>query len=146
MRIVIQRVLNAQVSVEGKVVGSIQNGALVLFGVHKEDHPEQTLWLANKLIHLRMFSDAQNKMNLSLLDIEGEVLIVSQFTLYGNCSEGRRPEFTASAPPEIAKTIYEKFIDEVRQHVKVQTGRFGTAMQVSLINDGPVTFILDAKS
>ena len=146
MRIVIQRVTNAKVEVDGKAVGSIGKGTLVLFGVHKEDTPEQTLWLANKLANLRMFADAQNKMNLSLLDIQGEVLIVSQFTLYGNCSEGRRPEFTASAPPDIAKAYYEKFISEVRhQQLKVETGIFGAHMQVSLINDGPVTLILDSK-
>ena len=146
MRIVIQRVLNANVDVEGKTVGSIGKGVLVLFGVHKEDTPQQTLWLANKLVNLRMFADAQDKMNLSLLDIQGEALIVSQFTLYGNCTDGRRPEFTASAPPEMAKTLYEKFIAEVQQQkIKVETGIFGARMQVSLINDGPVTFILDAK-
>jgi len=146
MRIVIQRVASAKVDVEGKTVGSIGKGALVLFGVHKEDTAEQTLWLASKLVNLRIFSDAQDKMNLSLLDIQGEVLIVSQFTLYGNCSEGRRPAFTDSAPPEIAKSLYEKFIAEVaKQKLKVETGVFGAHMQVSLINDGPVTLILDAK-
>ena len=109
MRIVIQRVASAKVGVEGKTVGSIGKGALVLFGAHKEDTGAQTLWLANKLVNLRIFPDAQDKMNLSLLDIQGEVLIVSQFTLYGNCSEGRRPAFTDSAPPEMAKSLYEKF-------------------------------------
>jgi D-tyrosyl-tRNA(Tyr) deacylase len=146
MRIVIQRVSQAKVDVEGKTVGEIGKGALVLFGVHKDDTPAQTLWLANKLVNLRIFADPSDKMNLSLLDIQGEVLIVSQFTLYGNCSEGRRPEFTASAPPEMANTLYEKFIQEVRQQkLKVETGVFGAYMQVSLTNDGPVTFILDAK-
>ena len=146
MRIVIQRVESAKVEVDGKTVGSIGKGALVLFGVHKDDAPAQTLWLANKLVNLRMFADALDKMNLSLLDIKGEVLIVSQFTLYGNCSEGRRPEFTASAPPALANSLYEKFILEVRQqNLNVQTGVFGARMKVSLVNDGPVTFILDAK-
>ncbi len=146
MRIVIQRVANANVEVDGKIVGAIGKGALVLFGVHKNDVPSQTLWLSSKLVNLRIFADAEDKMNLSLLDIQGEVLIVSQFTLYGNCSEGRRPEFTASAPPEMAKELYEKFIQEVRQQkLKVETGIFGARMQVSLVNDGPVTFILDAK-
>lgn len=146
MRIVIQRVTNAKVDVEEKTVGSIGKGILILFGAHKDDKPEQTLWLANKLVNLRIFADAQDKMNLSLLDIQGEVLIISQFTLYGNCSEGRRPEFTASAPPEIANSLYEKFIHEVRLHkVKVETGIFGAHMMVSLVNDGPVTFILDPK-
>ncbi|MBS0604995.1 MAG: D-tyrosyl-tRNA(Tyr) deacylase [Verrucomicrobia bacterium] len=146
MRIVIQRVESAKVEVDGKTVGSIGKGALVLFGVHKDDAAAQTLWLANKLVNLRMFADAQDKMNLSLLDIKGEVLIVSQFTLYGNCSEGRRPEFTASAPPALANSLYEKFILEVRQqNLNVETGVFGARMKVSLVNDGPVTFILDAK-
>lgn len=146
MRIVIQRVENAKVDVEGKTVGSIGKGALVLFGVYRDDTPSQTQWLANKLVNLRMFADAQDKMNLSLLDVQGEALIVSQFTLYGNCSEGRRPEFTASAPPQMANALYEKFILEVRQHnIKVETGVFGANMKVALVNDGPVTFILDAK-
>lgn len=146
MRIIIQRVANAKVEVDGKIVGAIGKGALVLFGVHKNDVPPQTLWLANKLTQLRIFADAEDKMNLSLLDIQGEVLIVSQFTLYGNCSEGRRPAFTDSAPPDLAKKLYEKFIAEVSaQKLKVQTGIFGAKMQVSLLNDGPVTFILDAK-
>ncbi len=146
MRLVIQRVMQAKVDVDGKTVGAIGQGALVLFGVHKEDVPEQTVWLTNKLIHLRMFADAQDKMNLSLLDIKGEVLIISQFTLYGNCSEGRRPEFTSAAPPDVAKALYEKFVHETRQHISnVHTGIFGAKMQVCLVNDGPVTFILDAK-
>ncbi len=146
MRLVIQRVENASVEVDGKTVGSIGKGMLVLFGVHQEDVPSQTLWLASKLVNLRIFADAQDKMNLSLLDVQGEVLIVSQFTLYGNCAEGRRPEFTASAPPDKAKALYEKFIEEVRaEKVKVETGIFGARMRVSLVNDGPVTFLLDAK-
>lgn len=146
MRIVIQRVTSAKVEVEGKTVGSIGKGLLVLFGVHKDDVPAQTLWLASKLINLRIFADAQDKMNLSLLDIQGEVLIVSQFTLYGNCSEGRRPAFTDAAPPEMAKSLYEKFIAEVTEKkLKVETGIFGAHMQVSLVNEGPITLILDAK-
>lgn len=146
MRLVIQRVENASVDVHGKTVGSIGKGMLVLFGVHQEDVPSQTLWLASKLVNLRIFADAQDKMNLSLLDVQGEVLIVSQFTLYGNCAEGRRPEFTASAPPEKAKALYEQFIKEVRaQKIKVETGIFGARMRVSLVNDGPVTLLLDAK-
>ncbi len=146
MRIVIQRVEGASVEVEGKIVGAIGKGSLVLFGVHKEDTAQQTEWLANKLVHLRMFSDMEGKMNLSLMDIKGEVLIVSQFTLYGNCAEGRRPEFTSSAPSMVACQFYEKFIEEVRRHsLKVETGIFGAHMKVSLINDGPVTLILDAK-
>lgn len=147
MRIVIQRVKEAEVTVEGKSVGKIGKGVLVLFGVHKDDTPQNTLWLAQKLIHLRLFSDAQDKMNLSLLDVHGEVLIVSQFTLYGNCTEGRRPDFTQSAPGAVARPLYEKFIEEVKKHVpKVETGSFGARMEVSLVNDGPITFIIDTKS
>lgn len=146
MRIVIQRVLEARVEVDGKTVGAIGKGTLVLFGAHKDDTPPQTEWLASKLVNLRMFADVAGKMNLSLLDIQGEALIVSQFTLYGNCSEGRRPEFTATASPQIANELYEKFIGEVRgRKIKVETGIFGAYMKVSLVNDGPVTFILDAK-
>lgn len=134
----------ARVTVDNQVVGQIGKGALVLFGVHKNDVPENTLWLAQKLSTLRFFSDAQGKMNLSLQDIHGEVLIVSQFTLYANCHEGRRPGFVDAAPGPLAKMFYEKFVEEAKQVFKtVQTGIFGADMQVSLINDGPVTFVID---
>ena len=144
MRLVIQRVKEASVRVDGTTVGQIKKGALVLFGVHKTDIPAYTLWMAQKLIGLRYFSDPQGKMNLSLQDIQGEVLIVSQFTLYANCNEGRRPGFDNAAPGSIAKMLYEKFIEEVKQELKtVQTGIFGADMEVSLINEGPVTFVID---
>ena len=144
MRIVIQRVKEAQVTVEGKIVGQIKKGALVLLGVHKNDLPSHTLWMAQKLVDLRFFSDEQGKMNRSLRDVDGEVLIVSQFTLYGNCNEGRRPGFDAAAPGTIAKMLYEKFIEEVKGQVKsVETGIFGADMEVSLVNEGPVTFVID---
>lgn len=147
MRIVIQRVAKASVSVEGKHVASIGKGALVFFAVHKDDTPDKTLWLAQKLIHLRFFEDDQHKMNFSLHDIKAEVLIVSQFTLYGSCLEGRRPDFIESAPPQIARPIYDKFVAEVnKDHGRVQTGVFGANMQVDLTNDGPVTFIIDTKA
>ena len=142
MRAVVQRVKKASVEVDGKVVGQINQGLLVLFGVHKDDTPEQTTWLAKKITDLRIFSDAQGKMNLSLLDIQGEILIVSQFTLYGNCHEGRRPSYSDAAPPDKAKAIYEKFVSEFKN---AQTGIFGAYMDVALINDGPVTLIIDAK-
>lgn len=146
MRILVQRVLKASVTVEGSVIGEIENGALVLLGIHKDDVPEQTAWLANKLINLRMFKDVDDKMNLSLLDIKGSLLIVSQFTLYGNCVSGRRPDFFDAASPPKAKDLYEKFIQELRQDIPhVATGSFGADMQVSLLNDGPVTFVIDAK-
>ncbi|HNA61796.1 MAG TPA: D-aminoacyl-tRNA deacylase [Rhabdochlamydiaceae bacterium] len=143
MRLVIQRVLKASVCVEGQVVGEIGLGALVFFGVHKDDSPEKIDWLVQKLIHLRFFSDSAGKMNLSLLDTKGQVLIVSQFTLYADCREGRRPDFGLTAPSAIAKPMYDQFVAETKKHLAVETGVFGAAMEVSLINDGPVTLILD---
>ncbi len=144
MRIVIQRVSEASVDVEGKTVGSIGRGSLVFFGAHRDDQASQIPWLASKLVNLRIFSDAQDKMNLSLLDIQGSLLIVSQFTLYGNCREGRRPSLFDAAPPDQARSLYEEFVAEVKKSVPVQTGIFGAMMQVKLINDGPVTFLIDA--
>jgi D-tyrosyl-tRNA(Tyr) deacylase len=145
MRIVIQRVSQASVAVDGKQVAAIGKGALVFFAVHKNDTPDKTLWLAQKLVHLRMFEDEHKKMNLSLHDIKGEILIVSQFTLYGSCLEGRRPAFVESAPASLAEPIYNQFVEQVsHDHGKVQTGVFKACMQVSLTNDGPVTFIIDA--
>jgi D-aminoacyl-tRNA deacylase len=147
VRIVIQRVKEASVTADDQVIGAIGKGALVFFAVQKGDSSVKTLWLAQKLTHLRMFSDHEGKMNLSLKDIKGEVLIVSQFTLYGNCIEGRRPDFIEAASPDVARPIYEKFVQEVKKDIeKVQTGRFGAYMEISLINDGPVTFIIDTKS
>src|SRR5580700_6793373 len=130
MRIVVQRVQEAKVIVEGKTFGSIEKGLLVLFGVRKGDSPDGIKWLANKLVHLRCFSDEQDKMNLSLLDMDGGVLIVSQFTLYGDCTHGRRPDFFDAEAPEIAQKAYEAFVQEVRSFMpKVQTGIFGARMQ-----------------
>ncbi len=147
MRIVVQRVKEAQVKVEDEVVGKIGKGVLVFFAVHKDDTPDKTLWLAQKLIHLRLFGDERGKMNLCLEEVKGEVLIVSQFTLYGNCIEGRRPDFIESAPPALACPIYEKFVEEVKKYIpKVDTGVFGAYMEVSLVNDGPITFLIDTKN
>ncbi len=144
MKIVIQRVRQASVSVEGEVVGEIRQGALVFLGIHKEDRSTQIPPFVEKLIQLRIFQDEEGKMNRSLLDIQGELLIVSQFTLYANCKSGRRPSFTDSAPPDQANTLYELFIEEARKKVsKVETGIFGALMQVSLCNDGPVTLVLE---
>jgi len=146
MRILIQRVKQAQVDVEGKTVGSIGRGALVFLGVTQGDTADKSEWLASKLIHLRMFEDDQEKMNRSLLDIQGEILIVSQFTLYGDCSEGRRPSFTKAAPPAEAELLYHHFVREVKKSLlPVETGVFRAYMQVSLLNDGPVTFLIDSK-
>lgn len=146
MRIVIQRVKEASVIADGELSGKIKKGLLVFLGVHKDDVPENTQWLINKLVNLRIFEDANGKMNLSVKDVQGEILVVSQFTLYGNCNNGRRPDFIDTAPPPIATKLYEKFVSEVAQEMgAVQTGRFGAYMEVSLVNDGPVTFILDSK-
>jgi len=144
MRMVIQRVKEAVVRVDGKLVGQIKKGALVLFAVQKTDIPAYTGWMAQKLLSLRYFSDTQGKMNLSLQDTQGGLLIVSQFTLYANCNEGRRPGFEAAAPGAVAQMMYNKFVEEIRQEIQeVQTGVFGANMEVSLVNDGPVTFIVD---
>ena len=146
MKTVIQRVKQAKVTVDQEVTGAISQGLLVFLGVHIDDRPEDTTWLVNKILDFRIFQDEQGKMNKSLRDINGEILVVSQFTLYGNCMNGRRPDFIQSAPPEIAIPIYEKFVGEVRDEIgDVQTGKFGANMDVSLINDGPVTFILESK-
>jgi len=145
MRMVIQRISQARVEIKGCAVGSIGRGALVLFGVHESDTPSQTAWMASKLIHLRFFMDSQEKMNLSLLDIRGEILVVSQFTLYGDCREGRRPSFSHAAMPDKARALYEAFLLEVKKSgLQVETGEFGAEMQVHLVNDGPVTLLIDA--
>jgi D-tyrosyl-tRNA(Tyr) deacylase len=144
MRAVLQRVAEARVRIDGAVVGEIGRGLLVLLGVAPGDAEEQARWLADKIVGLRIFADAEDKMNLSVADVEGGVLVVSQFTLYGDCSKGRRPSFIAAAPPEIAVPLYEKFVEAVKAHgVPVATGQFGALMQVELINDGPVTLILE---
>ena len=144
MRILIQRVSHASVEVEGAVVGAIGPGLLVFLGITHGDTKDQVKWLVNKLIHLRIFMDDQGKFNRSLLESQGSVLIVSQFTLYGDCMEGRRPSFIEAAPPELAKQLYEEFILEVeKEGVLVQSGVFGAKMKVSLLNDGPVTLMIE---
>jgi D-tyrosyl-tRNA(Tyr) deacylase len=146
VKILIQRVTEARVEVEGKIVGSIDAGALVFVGITHSDTTFEAVWLANKLVHLRFFEDAQGKINKSLIDQKGSALIVSQFTLYANCREGRRPSFTQAAPPEIAQPLYEHFIQEVRKSgISIATGIFGAEMKVSLINDGPVTFLIESN-
>ncbi len=146
MRIVLQRVLQAQVQVNKQTIGKIQKGVLVLFGCHQNDTPKQAKWLAQKLVNLRMFSDSQGKMNLSLLDIQGEALLVPQFTLYADCLHGKRPSFTDALEPRKAKDFFNLFVSEVKILLdSVQIGEFGVHMQVSLINDGPVTFVIDSK-
>lgn len=147
MRMVIQRVKQASVTVDEEVIGSVGPGALVLFGVKKGDDEADVDWLAKKLVNLRMFRDEQDKMNLSLLETGGEVLIVSQFTLYADCTKGRRPDFFGAAEPQVAEALYLQFVEKVRGLVgNVATGRFAARMDVALVNDGPVTFVIDSKN
>jgi len=144
MKIIVQRVSQASVEVDSHIVGAIDAGVVVLAGFTHSDTAAEAAWLASKLIHLRIFEDEFGKINRSLIDCKGAALIVSQFTLYGDCKEGRRPSFTNAAPPEMAKQLYEQFIDEVRKGgIPVETGIFGAEMKVSLVNDGPVTLILE---
>ncbi len=144
MKTVIQRVTSATVTVEGSVVGRIERGILVLLGVEKGDAEDQADWLAGKISGLRIFSDDQGKMNLSVRDIGGALLVVSQFTLAGNCAKGKRPSFDTSAPPDEGQRLYEYFVAAVKRlGLSVETGIFQADMQVALVNDGPVTFILE---
>lgn len=145
MKVLIQRVKKASVTIDGNVHSAIGKGILALVGIEKGDGIEQLEKLAKKIVNLRIFPDEQDKMNLSLVDIEGEMLIVSQFTLCGDCKKGTRPSFDRSAPPETANQLYERFIQEVQNHgIKTGTGIFGAMMDVELVNDGPVTFMLEA--
>lgn len=146
MRAVVQRVTKASVSVDDKVVGEIGNGLLVLLGVGEEDNDNDLEYLVDKVIGLRIFQDENDKMNLSLVDIGGELLVVSQFTLYGDVRKGKRPSFTRSAHPETGEKYYEKFIERCREKgIKTECGSFGAHMDVQLINNGPVTILLDSK-
>lgn len=144
MKLVVQRVKNAKVEVDGKTVGSIDKGFLVLLGVTHTDTKETADYLVKKLCKLRVFEDENGKMNLGLKDIEGQLLIVSQFTLYADCSEGNRPSFINAAKPDMANELYEYFCKKCEeQDIKVEKGIFGADMQVSLLNDGPVTIIME---
>lgn len=144
MKFVIQRVKNAQVDIDNKTVGKIDNGFLVLIGITHTDTKEIADYLVKKLINLRIFEDENGKMNLSLNDVNGSLLLVSQFTLYANCSGGNRPSFIEAAKPEFANRLYEYIIDECKKKIdKVETGIFGADMKVNLLNDGPVTIILE---
>ncbi len=147
MRIVVQRVSRAAVRVEGKIVGQIGSGLMVLVGVGREDTEEDARYLADKTADLRIFPDAEGKMNRSVLDIQGSVLAVSQFTLYGDCRRGRRPSFDKAAPPDRAEALYNLFVQEMEKlGVKTATGRFQAMMNVSLENNGPVTLLVESES
>lgn len=148
MKLVVQRVKNANVVVENQTIGEIGQGFMVLLGVAPTDTKEIADFLVQKLIHLRVFEDENEKMNLSIQDIDGELLIVSQFTLYANCNHGNRPSFTEAAKPDLANELYEYFVEQCQKEniKKVATGEFGADMQVSLQNDGPVTIILEKEN
>jgi len=144
MKIVLQRVKQASVKVKGKIVGKIDRGLCLLVGVKKGDSEQEAQYLAKKIVELRIFADKKGKMNLSLLDVQGEVLAVSQFTLAGSLRKGRRPSFDQAEEPARAESLFNYFVQLLRERgIRVETGIFGALMEVSLINDGPVTFILD---
>lgn len=146
MRCVIQRVSRARVLVDGEIVGEIGTGILVLLGVSRDDSENEAVYLLEKTVNLRIFEDPDGKMNLSLLDIKGDLLVISQFTLYGDARKGRRPSFIEAAAPERANFLYEFFVAEARKQIEnVETGRFRAMMDVELVNDGPVTILLDSK-
>ena len=146
MRVVVQRVKHASVTINGTVNGKINNGFLVLLGVQSTDSEQDVDYLVKKVTNLRIISDENDKMNLSLKDVNGELLIVSQFTLYANCKEGNRPSFVEAAKPDVAIPLYEYFVSECKKIIPVvETGIFGADMKVDLLNDGPVTIIMDSK-
>ena len=147
MRIVIQRVSRASVKVADETVGKIENGLLVFLGISHDDQEEDVHWLAKKLMNLRIFNDDEGKMNLSLNDVDGEVLMISQFTLYASTKKGNRPSFVKSANPNLGKRLYDYFIDYLNKEYKISvaTGVFGAMMEIELLNDGPVTIIIDTK-
>src|SRR6266568_4072832 len=148
VRVVLQRVSRAEVRVDGRVAGKIGVGVLVLAGFAPSDTEDQLAWMADKLLGLRLFGDAEGKMNLALADVAGALLVVSQFTLYGDARKGRRPSFIDAAPPEVAIPLYERFVALLRERgagsgTRVETGEFGAMMEVELVNDGPVTLVLE---
>lgn len=146
MRLVIQRVTQASVEIDGKIRGEIQDGFMVLVGINNKDNEIIIDKMVDKLIHLRIFEDENDKLNLSLLDVKGSILSISQFTLYANCKKGRRPSFLEAAKPEISKPLYEKFNEKIREKgIHIETGEFGAMMEVRLNNSGPTTIIMDSE-
>ncbi|OPZ83914.1 MAG: D-tyrosyl-tRNA(Tyr) deacylase [Firmicutes bacterium ADurb.Bin419] len=146
MRAVVQRVAGSKVTVDGNLTGEINRGLNVLLGVGQDDNEKDIEYLAEKILNLRVFEDTNGKMNLSLLDVSGELLVVSQFTLYGDCRKGKRPSYDKAARPEFAEDMYNKFVDYCKQYeIKVQTGKFQAMMMVEIQNDGPVTLLIDSK-
>lgn len=146
MRAVVQRVSSSKVTVDEEVVGKVDKGLLVLLGVTHDDTSKDVDYMVDKVTNLRIFEDENDKMNLSLRDIKGEILAVSQFTLYGDCRRGRRPSFSDAARPEVANPLYEEFVEKIRDlGINVSTGKFGAHMMVDLTNDGPVTILLESK-
>ena len=148
MRIVIQRVSEASVEIEQKIVSQIHQGLLILVGIEEEDSLEDSNWLVSKIVNLRIFADENDVMNLSVKDIDGEIIVVSQFTLHALTKKGNRPSYIKAAKPDIAIPMYEKFVQQLETEFskKIQTGQFGADMKVSLVNDGPVTIIIDSKN
>ncbi len=148
MKVVIQRVIKASVEVEEKIVSEIKNGLLILLGIEAEDSQEDIKWLSRKIANLRIFSDENDAMNKSIIDVDGEIIVVSQFTLHASTKKGNRPSFIKAAKPDIAIPLYENFILQLENEInkKVQTGIFGAMMDISLINDGPVTILMDSKN
>ena len=145
MKIVMQRVSQASVTIDGKIAGAIQQGLLLLVGICPEDGPEDIEYAVRKISQMRIFSDDADKMNLSVQDVGGQILSISQFTLYADTKKGNRPAFTGAAKPDLATALYDQFNQKLAQTVPVQTGEFGADMKVSLVNDGPVTIVLDTK-
>ncbi len=148
MKVVIQRVSSASVTIETEIVANIQGGLLVLVGIEDEDSLEDINWLSQKIINLRIFGDENEVMNLSVKDIQGDIIIVSQFTLHASTKKGNRPSYIKASKPEIAVPLYEKFVEQMELELgkKIQTGKFGADMKVALVNDGPVTLIIDSKN
>ena len=146
MRVVLQRVNQAEVSVSGETIGRIGSGLMALAAVSRYDTENDLVWMARKIVDLRVFDDDNGNLNLSLRDVHGQLMVVSQFTLYGDCKKGRRPSYSEAAPPAQAEALYDRFVEIMREAVPgVQTGRFQAAMEIRLVNDGPVTLILDSR-